>query len=69
MARVQGTVRLEVIVDTDGAVQHIKVVSGHPLLVQSAIEAVSQWQYHPTVVNGCPVEVLTEVDVSYTLAL
>src|SRR5208337_3835747 len=68
MARIQGTVRLEAIISKDGTIQDLKVVSGHPLLVKSAIEAVQRWRYQPTLLNGEPVEVVTEVDVNFTLA-
>jgi protein TonB len=43
-------------------------VSGPPLLVAAAIEAVQQWRYQPTLLNGQPVEVLTEIDVNFTLS-
>jgi len=66
-ARVSGEVRLRLVVGTDGAVKEVTVVSGHPLLIQAAIDAVRQWLYRPTVVNGVPVEVLTEVAVNFTL--
>jgi protein TonB len=68
MARIQGTVRLEAIISRDGTIQDLKVVSGHPLLVKSALEAVQRWRYQPTLLNGEPVEVVTEVDVTFTLA-
>jgi protein TonB len=68
MARIQGTVRLEAIISRDGTIQDLRVVSGHPLLVKSAIEAVQRWRYQPTLLNGEPVEVVTEVDVNFTLA-
>ncbi len=68
MARIQGTVRLEAIISKDGTIQDLKVLTGHPLLVKSAIEAVSRWRYQPTLLNGEPVEVVTEVDVNFTLA-
>jgi protein TonB len=68
MARIQGTVRLEAIISKDGTIQDLKVVSGHPLLVKSALEAVQRWRYQPTLLNGEPVEVVTEVDVNFTLA-
>lgn len=68
MARIQGTVRLEAIISRDGIIQDLKVVQGHPLLVKSAIEAVSRWRYQPTLLNGEPVEVVTEIDVNFTLA-
>jgi len=66
-ARIQGTVRLDAIVAKDGKVQNLTVISGHPLLVPSALQAVTQWVYQPTLMNGEPTEVETEVDVNYTL--
>jgi protein TonB len=68
MARIQGTVRLEAIISKDGTIQDLHTVSGHPLLIKAAIEAVSRWRYQPTLLNGEPVEVVTEVDVNFTLA-
>lgn len=65
---VQGTVRLEVVIGTDGAIQEVKLISGHPLLINSAINAVRQWRYKPTLLTGQPVEVETEVDVNFNLA-
>jgi TonB family protein len=65
--RIQGTVRLHVILSKDGAVQQLEVISGHPLLVQSAMDAVRQWKYQPTLLNGEPVEVDTTIDVIYSL--
>jgi len=67
MARIQGTVRLEAIISKDGTIQDLKVLSGHPLLVKSALEAVQRWRYQPTLLNGEPVEVVTEIDVNFTL--
>ena len=46
----------------------LKVIQGHPLLVKAALEAVQRWRYQPTLLNGDPVEVVTEIDVNYTLA-
>ena len=66
-ARIQGTVRLEAIIAKDGTIQQLRVVKGHPLLVQSALNAVRQWRYNPTVLNGQPVEVATTIDVHFTL--
>jgi TonB family protein len=66
-AGVQGTVSLSVIVGKDGKVQDIKVISGHPLLVQAALDAVKNWVYRPTLLNGDPVEVSTTIDVNFTL--
>lgn len=68
MARIQGSVRLEAIISKDGTMQDLKVLSGHPLLVKSAVEAVSRWRYQPTLLNGEPVEVVTEIDVNFTLS-
>ncbi len=68
MARIQGSVRLEAIIAKDGMIQDLKVLSGHPLLVKSALEAVQKWRYQPTLLNGEPVEVVTEIDVNFTLA-
>jgi protein TonB len=66
--RISGTVKLHAIIGKDGSVQQLQVVSGHPLLVQSALDAVKQWRYQPTLLNGDPVEVDTEIDVIFTLA-
>ena len=65
--RISGTVRLHVIIQKDGAVGQLQVVSGHPLLVQAAIDAVRQWRYRPTLLDGNPVEVDTTVDVIFQL--
>jgi len=66
-ARIQGNVVLHAIIDKDGNVTQLEVVSGHPLLVQAALAAVKQWRYHPTVLNGEPVEVETQITVSFVL--
>jgi protein TonB len=67
-ARVQGTVRFTAIIGKDGTIQNLQLVSGHPLLVSAAQEAVKQWQYRPTLLNGEPVEVVTQIDVNFTLS-
>jgi len=67
-ARIQGTVRLEAVIGKDGTVRNLTVVSGHPLLVPPSLEAVRQWVYEPTLLNGEPVEVITMIDVNFTLA-
>jgi protein TonB len=66
-ARIQGTVRLEAVISKSGAIEELKVVSGHPLLIQAAQAAVLQWRYEPTLLNGVPVEVITTIDVNFTL--
>jgi len=60
-----GAVELGVMIGKDGTVQSVNVISGHPLLVQSASDAVKQWRYQPTLVNNQPVEVETRVTVEY----
>jgi periplasmic protein TonB len=67
MARIQGTVQLEALIAADGTIKGLKVISGHPLLVKAALEAVEGWRYQPTLLNGIPVEVETEIDVSFSL--
>ncbi len=67
MAGVEGQVKLTAIIGKDGTVQRLEVISGDPLLVPSALQAVKQWVYQPTLLNGNPVEVQTEIDVNYTL--
>jgi protein TonB len=67
-ARVQGTVRFTAIIGKDGTIQNLQLVSGHPLLVPAATEAVKQWLYKPTMLNGEPVEVITQIDVNFTLS-
>ena len=67
MARIQGVVRLEAIISKDGTIQDLKTISGHPLLLKAALEAVERWRYQPTLLNGEPVEVVTEIDVNFTL--
>jgi protein TonB len=66
-ARVQGTVRLEAIISTDGSVQSLHVLSGPPLLIPAATRAVAQWRYQPTLLDGVAAEVTTEIDVTFTL--
>ncbi len=66
--RQQGRVRLQAIVGADGAIRNLRLISGPPLLVESALEAVGRWRYRPTILNGVPVEVTTEVEVNFTLS-
>jgi protein TonB len=66
-ARVQGTVRIHAIIGADGTVQELKVISGNPLLVNAARDAVARWRYKPTLLNREPVEVDTEIDVNFVL--
>jgi TonB family protein len=66
-ARVSGTVKLSALLAADGSVQRLDVVEGPPLLIPAALEAVKTWKYEPTLLNGEPVEVRTDIDVNFTL--
>jgi len=66
-AHVQGTVILEAVVDEEGSVSTLKILNGHPLLVEAALQAVRQWKYSPTVLNGEPVAVIATVTVVFRL--
>jgi TonB family protein len=66
--RIQGVVRFTVTIGKDGTVQNLELVSGEPVLAQAAREAVQKWVYKPTLLNGDPVVVLTQVDVNFTLS-
>jgi protein TonB len=65
--RVSGKVELMGVLGTDGRIHEIKVVGGHPLLVKAAVDAVMQWVYRPTILNGQPVEVQAPITVSFIL--
>jgi len=65
--RISGTVRLHAIISKSGSIQSLEVISGHPLLVRAAMDAVQQWRYKPTLLNGEPVEVDTTIDVIFSL--
>ena len=67
-ARVAGTVRLTAIIGRDGAIRNLQVMSGHPLLTSAALEAVRQWRYQPTLLNDEPAEVITQIDINFTLS-
>jgi protein TonB len=66
-ARIQGNVVLHAIIGKEGAVSELQVLSGHPLLVQAAFDAVRHWRYSPTLLSGQPVEVETTITVSFVL--
>lgn len=67
-ARVQGVVVLRAMISREGKIENLQIVSGHPLLVQSAMNAVLQWRYRPYYLNNEPVEVETQVTVNFTLS-
>jgi len=66
-ARVQGTVRLSAIIDKDGKIAELKILEGHPFLVDAAVAVVRKWRYRPTILNGAPVEVATQITVHFRL--
>jgi len=63
-----GRVELRAIIATDGSIQSLQVVSGDPMFYQSALDAVRQWRYTPTVLNGQVMEVDTYITVIYNVA-
>lgn len=65
--RISGIVRLEAVIAADGSVTNIRLIYGHRLLVQAAMDAVRRWRYTPTLLNGEPVEVVMQVDVNFVL--
>lgn len=67
-ARIQGTVRFNAVIGRDGHIANLTLASGHPLLVPAATAAVREWVYQPTTLNGEPVEVVTQIDVNFTLS-
>jgi hypothetical protein len=66
-ARMQGATRFAALIGTDGAIRELHLVSGPPLLGDAATDALKQWVYKPTLLNGVPVEVLTQIDVNFSL--
>lgn len=67
-AQVSGTVVLHAIISKDGSIEKLQVVSGPSLLMTAAMNAVKQWRYHPTLLNGQAVEVDTTIDVVFSLS-
>jgi protein TonB len=67
-ARIQGAVVLRAIISRTGAIENLQTISGHPMLVGAALEAVRQWRYRPYILNGDPVEVETQVTVNFSLS-
>jgi len=66
-ARVQGQVVLSAVIGKDGAIENLRVVSGHPLLAGAAVDAVRQWRYRPYILNGDAIEVETQITVNFHL--
>jgi protein TonB len=67
-ARVQGSVVLSALISKAGTMENLRVLSGHPMLVAAAIEAVRQWRYRPYILNAEPIEVETQITVNFALA-
>ena len=67
-ARIQGQVLLQAVISKQGAIENLRVLAGHPMLVPAAIEAVRQWRYRPYVLNNEAVEVETQITVNFSLA-
>lgn len=68
-ARIAGNVRMKAVIGTDGRIKNLVLVSGPPMLVDAAMNAVRQWVYKPTVLDGMLVEVNTEIIVRFGLAM
>ena len=67
-ARIQGSVFLRAIISRSGTIEDLSVISGHPMLVGAAIDAVRHWRYRPYILNDEPVEVETRVTVNFSLS-
>jgi TonB family protein len=65
---IQGLVILQVLIDIDGRVVDAQILRGHPLLNEAAIDAVTQWEFTPTLLNGDPVQVQLTVTINFTLS-
>jgi periplasmic protein TonB len=66
-ARIQGPVVMVALIDTDGRIVNLRLVSGNPLLVEAAMNAVKQWRYRPYILNSQPIEVETQITVVFSL--
>jgi periplasmic protein TonB len=64
----EGRVELHALISTEGRIESLEVISGDPLFIQSALSAVREWRYRPTILNGRPIEIDTQITVIYTLS-
>jgi len=64
----EGRVELHALISTEGRIASLEVISGDPLFIQSALSAVREWRYRPTILNGRPIEIDTHITVIYTLS-
>jgi protein TonB len=67
-ARIQGVVELQAVISKAGSIENLRVLTGHPMLVSAAVEAVRQWRYRPYILNNEPVEVETQITVNFSLS-
>lgn len=65
--RISGIVRLTAVISENGTIEELRVIEGHSMLVPAALDAVKRWRYRPTILNGVPVKVETNVEVHFTL--
>jgi TonB family protein len=68
LKRIEGTVILDALIGRNGELQTLSVYAGHPVLAESALQAVRHWAYRPTTVNGIAVEVQTQIEVTFKLS-
>jgi protein TonB len=66
-SRIQGPVQIAALISRTGTIENLQVVSGHPMLVSAALNAVKQWRYRPYILNGEPIEVETKITVIFSL--
>jgi len=66
-ARISGSVVLAATISKNGNIENLRLISGHPMLVPAAMDAVKQWRYKPYMLNGEPVEVETSITVNFTI--
>src|SRR5207302_4487076 len=67
-SRAEGSVILEATLTAEGNVDKVKVISGPPMLIEAAVEAVSHWKYEPTYLNGQAVPVILTAKINFSLA-
>jgi protein TonB len=68
LAHIQGPVVLAAVISKAGTIDNLRALSGHPMLIPAAIDAVSQWRYRPYILNGEPIEVETQITVNFILS-
>jgi periplasmic protein TonB len=68
VAHVEGVVVLEAVISKDGLIENLRAVSGNPILIAPAMDAVKQWRYRPYLLNGIPVDVETKITVNFGLS-